>query len=436
MTSTCQRQLRLSTLPAWMIAASFGPYVFAGYGIRLEHLLIYSLLPFALLALFAGRWTVISFPPLFACLASLLFITVWTALVTLCGSPDYAMVYELLARIEDYAQPIAIILVICAFVRPASETAAGRILEAACRVLILMLLLNALIAVASVFLDLSSSLRYFVADPDREGLSVAARAATMGRFSGIYNQPFECGLTYSVGLFAWAYLILKSNRISLADYVRLICLLLGGCLSVSKAFILVGCPLFFLYCLSESRIRCLLNWRWIAFGVASVALGFGLLDHWTGRDSFLALFDARSDRTPNLVWRYTAGRFGSEDTEVVRFFTRVWEEAPIQGAGFMVQGALDNAYLAFFVQGGLIALTGYLILLLSIGLTALRQRVRRRDEGRFLRIIIFYIVAAGMGAPVITINRFSTVFWVLLMLIYLTISRRPPVRSPALRSRK
>ena len=136
------RRYKPNTLPLWIIVASFGPYLVMNYGLRTEHFLIYFLLPLALIILLMGRRTILFSSPLFAILCLLLFITCWTMIVTFTGNKNYESLVKVIAHFENYVQPIAIILIMGAFVRPCSEKAAIMLFHRACRFLIVLLLLN------------------------------------------------------------------------------------------------------------------------------------------------------------------------------------------------------------------------------------------------------------------------------------------------------
>lgn len=52
------------------------------------------------------------------------------------------------------------------------------------------------------------------------GVSTAERAATMGRYSGIFNQPAEAGVAYSLGLIAAVYALRRQPMILAAPVSR------------------------------------------------------------------------------------------------------------------------------------------------------------------------------------------------------------------------
>jgi len=405
-----------NTLLIWLIIASFGPYI-TGNGLRTEHFLIYGILPLAIVTLMLKKRTIISYFPLFSILLLLLFITLWTFLVTFIGVKNYESFNKVIAHLENYAQSIAIILISGAFVNLYSRERVIIIFRKACLVLIILLLLNTVIAVSSIFFDISNWVRYFVSAPGGIGVTVWSRAASMGRYSGIFNQPMESGLTYSLGLFSWVYFTQKSKNISIIHHLMLFGLLLGGILSVSKVFILIGIPLFFIYLILEGRLKYILGWRFIVSSMLSIAAIIVICKAWKGFGYFARLFNISGKSISELIQLYTAGRFGAEHAGLRYYFAHVWGKSPFHGLGFAAITTFDNAYLEFFTQGGLIALFGYLSILAVIGFVGLSQYKRNR-EGLFVLILFIFITVSGMGAPVVTINRFSTLFWIFLILLF------------------
>ncbi|MCX5704238.1 MAG: hypothetical protein NT066_07105, partial [Candidatus Omnitrophica bacterium] len=243
-----------NTLPLWLIATCFCPYVLPSLGLRGEHVVMYGLFPFAFFSLLIRPApSTLKYKPTFFILAMFIIITTWTLGVTFLGEIKYVSFHKMAAHLENYTQPIAIIFIIGVFVKCRSYRESLGLFRKACNILLILLSVNAVISMLSLFFDLSQMLTYFavpVHDDDvAETISVAALARKMGRYTGIFNQPFECGLSYSLGLFAWVYLMHEKRHVNMIDYIVLFLMIIGGSLSVSKAFILVGFPLFLLYVL-------------------------------------------------------------------------------------------------------------------------------------------------------------------------------------------
>ena len=409
------------SVPVWIVAASFGPCVLLSVGIRTEHVLIYFLVLPALLLLQLKPRTIIAFKPVFAVLCLFTMAAVFMTLVTFLGGAPPRPVSEIVAHLENYVQPIAIMLVMAAFVGPLSCRDGQTVFQAACRCLLLFLLLNTVLAVVTCFVDTSFLTRHFIRPIGKEGFTVAAVAATMGRYTGIFGQPMETGLIYSLGLLVWGYLVRLRKTFRLIDWVMLLVLLVGGFLSLSKVFLLGGVPLFLIYWLPAERLRRLVNWRLVVVGLLLTAVAWLVLQKWIGWATFVNYFTGRADR--NLIWILTAGRLGEQGTKLALLFAETWRRAPLCGFGFGANTVLglpyDSAYAEFFAEGGAVGLGLYVLILASIGFATMKF-YRLRAETRLLPFIFVLMVGAGLGAPVLTANRFSSILWVLLLLIFST----------------
>jgi hypothetical protein len=409
-------------LPLLLIASSFGPYVFKGLGVRLEQVIIYALLPLVLVLLLAGRQSFLCYKPVAKVLAILVFVTLWTLLVTTLAG-RYESVTKAISHFEHYLRPIAVLLLVSVMVKLRTASEAQALFNRSLILLIWMLCLNTTLSICSVFLGLSWVTDYFVASPGASGSSVAELAASNGRFSGVFDQPAEAGIAYSLGLFSWAYLRRTNSKVILLDYVALTLILVGGALSVSKVFVIGGILLFLAYWNPLKRPAQLLNWRsTFLVVIASTSLG-ALLSTWKGLDFLLRLF-MPGDQSVNMVALYTAGRFGKDETLVKELFAQTIAESPFYGMGFAANTTLDNAYAEFFVQGGLIGLLAYISLLIVIGTTAFFQPGLSKEDRRFLGVLVLFITAAGMGMPIVTANRVSSILWVLVFLVFFVAYQR------------
>lgn len=411
----------MDLIPVCIIFASFGPYIFPSYGMRSEHILIYSLLlfavPFYLIRQRFIRWS----PPLLATLVLLIGITLWTMGSSMFGGYSTVSFSKYLSSLENYIQPIAVIILILVFARYASYAGFLNCFKRLCRILIFLLCLNSIIAGCSIFFDLSGFLRPFVFSCFGD-VSVSELASSQGRYSGVFNQPFESGLTYSLGLLAWGYLKRVSLKTGFIDYCLLLMMIIGGALSVSKVFILGGIPLLIFYWNPLGNLKKYFN-RYFFLAVIVGTFGILLLiQFWSGWDYLYRLFKIGGGI--NLVELYTGGRFGAEYSTMSSNFARVWQESPMYGFGFGNTSCFDNAYLEFFLQGGLIALFGYLILLDIYFWYSLRSFMTGYEEGRLLLAFFVLVMGGSFGAPVLTINRFSTIFWALSAFLFLMLQAR------------
>jgi hypothetical protein len=409
---------KANLIPLLIIIASFGHYISFTLGLRTEHVVIYTLFPVAVATILIRKTsTLLSYPPLFSLLFFWIAVTLWTLGSTFTGEPKYGSFFRMLASLENYVQFIAIIFVIGAFIRCNSQTEAKKLFYNACKILILLLTMNACVSFISLFFDTSDILLYFQAPPADNGWNVAVGSRKNGRFMGVFNQPVECGLAYSIGLFAWVYIISVKLLIKMKDIFFLLFLFVGGVLSVSKVFIFGGLPLYFIYLIWATKLKNLLKLKNILAGIIALFIIIFLSNKWDeigGLNYLLRFFTAPIDLST-----ITGGRFDGDDgtTGVMQMFVDTWTEAPIHGLGFARFGTLDNGYIEFFSQGGLIGLFFYIFILFNIGLTGLKN-CRKHREGKFLLILFVLIVGAGVGAPVLTLNRVSAICCVFIMLAY------------------
>ncbi len=66
----------------------------------------------------------------------------------------------------------------------------------------------------------------------------------------------------------------------------------------------------------------------------------------------------------------------------------------------------------------------YLAVLVWLGLLGRRVLSWSRSEGSMLLLILIFVVVAGLGAPVLTINRSSILLWLLLIMFLELDARR------------
>ncbi len=409
-------------LPVWMIVLSFGPYVLPSLGIRTEHLLIYFLAFFGAIILLVNRRPVFYSPSLFFIFLSMLFLTVITSYSTLFGYEqiiDQTTIGKIISHAEKYLRPMAVIIALSVFFKISDTGSSRKALINVSKALLYMLAINSTLVLIQLFVDLSPILSHFTygmgsASFDGETRSVSELGMSMGRFSGIFNQPAEAGLTYALGLFAWAYLSSIKDKVGGIYWKRYLLLGLvsvGGFFTISKLFIVLGIPLFVVYLMFINKGAHVINFKFflIVF-IGIVSIGYFVSKSETFY-SLYTLVDALNNRSLEGI---TGGRFGEEST-VIEQFQHVWEHGALYGLGFASYTCLDNGYLEFFVQGGIVCLAGYVALLIGMALTALKHL--KTAEGKLLMFIVVYVSGAAVGMPPLTANRFSPIVWVFIVLI-------------------
>lgn len=405
-----------------------------GTPLRVEHLLIYGCAPFAVWRLRAHPRLVVQRPELTQLAVTMAWVTVWTLVVTLIGEASYASERKLISHAERYVRPIAVMALTIAAVgaRPAHER--ERALRRSMSLMVTLLQVNAVVAALSVFIDLRPMLAGFWGPDSVVDGELFNPTYAGGRFTGVFTQAAEAGLAYALGLLCWVYLVLQRGRVGWRDVFGAAMLVVGGMLTVSKVVLFVGLPLAILLMgLTGVGRRMMKPYSLALLGIFGVGVALGT-QQWMGWDflvwTVIGSGDPNVDWLSDTVFRYSGGRVGVDGTMLRDLFARVISEAPVWGLGFGAFTNLDSAYVEFFAQGGSVGLLGYVFLLMSMTWTAVRLVGQRMAGGVLMLFIACLIIVAGLGAPVITMNRFSTMLWVVMALLY-PVSDRSPSAAPA-----
>jgi hypothetical protein len=383
-----------------MTLSAFGPYVLGG--LRTEQLTAYALLalttPFVLTALTrtARAWWFI-LPWLIILAAATL-----SELFPLSGGPMPWPKGSLLAGLDNVMLPIAVLLIIVTFVPKSLATYS---LDSFSAIVAWGGAINGVITILSLQIDITAWLRPFWTGG--AGFTVAQNAASMGRYSGIFNQPAEAGLFYSIaGLLAVYRFTGKPYLLGLLMSLATV----GGLMTVSKVFILLGMPLVFLYLVHR------LNFSGRLLGLPAVALGAmvvslsGVFRQWDGL-WFLKRLLSRPPGDQGILEFYTAGRLGT-NASLAKLVEAVMDRNPITGiglAGWSV--AYDSGWTEVLIIAGLTGVICLTILHANLLILASRlEPVSIRWLGYAAAIVTF---GASFGIPSLTANRSSTLIWIL-----------------------
>lgn len=414
-----------------LLISVFGPYLLPNIGVRIEHIVIYTLLIGFILKLIMDKKQSLS-----SVLWSLLFLwgasVLWISVVTIFLK-QYSSTFRAFAALENLLQPIALMIVIGVVLSHISSQGRLQLLINAIQWMIVLLILNTLISIATIYFDTWPLVNWFVRE-DMGGSSVWLKAASMGRYSGIFDQPAEAGIAYSVSLLGWVYLTVGRYRLTWRQCIAGIMLIMGGLLSVSKIFILGGLPIALGYAVWLAGYRYLARTVTLFLGIIVGVLVMVKRWEWLGWNFLMRLFNIQQFSDEGLLYLYTAGRFGGKESTVKQMFEETWNSAFLHGFGLGTFSSLDNGYLEFFYQGGIIALLLYGIILCVIGFAAFQASFNRLKEGKLLIVLWIIIVGAGLGAPVFTSNRSSILLWVILIIalhvIQPTLSRQKKASLP------
>jgi hypothetical protein len=228
--------------------------------------------------------------------------------------------------------------------------------------------------------------------------SVWASALAIGRFTGVFNQPLEAGTFYSVALFGTIYLASRPGRHRALLAIAMLCILAGGLLSLSKNFVVLGLGVGVILAIALRVIRLSTAIFVSAGGMTAIGIGIWRLNE-AYATSLLDLLDSGG-----LILALTAGRFGGEETDVGQLFAALYSRSNwLTGFGLGAHLPLDNGYLEYFYQGGVLAILGYGIWM-AILLAGAGQAMKSA-EGKLLAALLTFVAAASLGGPVITANR-------------------------------
>jgi hypothetical protein len=235
---------------------------------------------------------------------------------------------------------------------------------------------------------------------------VWAQSLVVGRYNGIFNQPLEAGVFYGTGALAATYLLHIGRHKNLI-FLALILIFIGGAATFSKNFVVLGAGLSILFA----------YWTRVASKIQVVILGifvFSIIFVALQRnpDYLESFYQLYADG--GILLAVTAGRLGSQDTEVSLLFGELWSNGSwLSGLGLGSYIPLDNGYLEYFYQGGIVSLAGYLLFLFCFLLISVVNL--KFTAGKLLFILVVFIALASIGGPVITANRANLVLILLLV---------------------
>lgn len=394
-------------LVAALCLSAFGPYLVGP--LRVEQIVVYGLaaviMPFAF--------------PFFRSITLRLVIP-WTlfvllSLVAVVSPVTASLPWErgsLMASADNLLLPLAVLLTLACMVRPSTATVA---LRTAGTIIVWGSALNAVISIIqSMTPSLNPLLRYFWSS-EPESLSTAEHAATMGRYSGIFNQPAEAGLVYSLALFLAIYLYRKHTAVLMA-LVLVLCV--GGAFTVSKVFVLAGLPLG-IYYLWTSVTTSRKIWLLLIIPVAAALLtSSGFIQNWDGFDYLFRLLTPPADQS--LIEFYTAGRW-NEDSPLMMVMSAVLSLSPWVGVGMAgLAVPYDSAWTEAIIVAGLLGVVCLATTYLAMFWFA--RHTHDPDRRQLAFMVTIMLVGASFGIPSLTVNRSTTLIWVVVTLLALAVS--------------
>jgi hypothetical protein len=400
--------------------AAFGPYLSERVGIRTEQVALFAAVVIALPALLSVTRYSASMVGVLSCLIGVFAIGAVASFLRAPINDPNIVRGSVLAGLDNNLIPIAAVLLTAHWL--STGRAREQIFRAVAQVVVSMMLVNTLVALVSIRVNLTGILSHFYQATSSITYtnSVAIRAAVQGRYTGLFDQPAQAGIMYSLALFFAVYLWGGRRKDKPAMFAVLGSLLLvGGFLTVSKNFIIIGFPLAGLLLVRQSQGRD----RRVRYAVGvpvvlTVALYLtGLLARFPGTRQLEGFLHPST--SGSLTGQLTAGRLGSDSTLSTAFHL-ITSNAALGGFGF---GGLSLPYDDMWVAVG--ATAGYLGIGLYVAMTLLLVsrcfRLRHKDPTQGLMLcILALVVGAGIGFPILTGNRISTLLWIVLTTLFLS----------------
>jgi hypothetical protein len=393
-----------------MMIAAFGPYTGIP-GMRTEQLVVYALFPVCLASCARAAIRVGGHSALIAVLFSMQAAI--AVLNPVANVSPYQSARTLLAGLDNLVLPAAVLVIMWAFTNSTADR--QKMIRTACTVLVLAMSVNAILALISSTYDLRPLLVKFWTGNVFE-TSTAENAAQMGRFSGIVNQPAEAGILYSLALIAGVYLY--RHRVWLFSLVSAV-LVVGGTLTVSKIFLVVGLPVALWQALRASERRLGRTVAVVGLGGAGLGLlGSGTLAGWQGSQGLTGLLAPAGDQ--DFLYLYTAGRFGDSST-LHAVTDAVLHYSPWFGFGLRGLGQpYDNGWVEALAVSGLAGAAIHTVVLGALVAAWWSRRGRvPRAESMLAGGVVLILVGASLGLPALTANRVATVAWILIGLLLL-----------------
>lgn len=388
-----------------MIIVAMGPYVVSSF--RVEHFIIYPLGVLVVLT----RWRTIHNRIMSS---GLLVMGPWLLIIVigLVASVVSPMVESrwgygsFLAGADNMLMPLTVALVVIGMAPSPTTTDS---LKVVWKTIVALGVLNGVVAVANMMAPaVSDLLRPFWGAEDTDS-TVADRAMTMGRFSGIFNQPAEAGLFYSIAAIA-AVAVFSNNRRLM--WPALLVITVGGMLTVSKVFLFIGLPIAVVYLMVRStpaqRVTSVVTVAAMLVAIFSTPF----IRNWSGLDY---LFRFAETGQQSVLELFTAGRW-NEGSTLLGVIEYVLHSSPVIGVGLRgLDVPYDSAWTEVFIYAGLIGVglmvTVYLALFFY---SVLLQEPWLRTFGLMLSLVL---LGASFGISSLTLNRVSILIWVMMAII-------------------
>lgn len=409
-------------LSFFLLLSAFGPIIVQKLNLRFDQFFIYSSFIFLIIKFPKSTFTLNKNVLLFT---SPFFLVAIYSLAISSLNIDQRSIKSILSGFENFIQPAVLFLLLNFFYFQLNKSEIIKNLHLIFETLVLLLCLHSLFMILSVYYDYSNFYNLF-----KPSQSFVKNTTHLVRHSGVFDQPVESGLIYSMALILWLYLFTLKHKIkiktsvSIFEMTKLFLIVSGGLISISKTFLFVGSPLFFIICLffykpKEEILQFAAIFSFSIFFLLSLA-------SWPGSSMFLGYFTPKNYSLDTTISILSGSRYNlimSSDnvttlqSSVLDNFINIYQKH-FFGEGITKYMAFDNGLLEFFSYAGLLGILSFFYLLFLIFYTTWRLHLVDKKMAIYILAISVLIVIANLGSPVFTLNRVSIPIWI----IFFTIS--------------
>ncbi len=401
------------------IISSFGPYIVPSLGLRFDQLIIYGLFIFLLLSnnlkLPRSSLSLAIFFLLFALFLSPFFNAI---------NSQYILSQTLLvAQIENYFQPIATFLVFFSLM-PSHKDDLDKIMKYGLELILWLLALNTLLSIY-IFLNPETALvniftgTKIIGDWEAFGsLTNAELNLTTGKFAGIFSQTFIVGFAYSLGLLVWGFLYKNNEYLDYKKILVLIFILIGGVMSFSKVFLVIGLPLFLLF--MGLKMTLILIFTFSSFVLFLTLYNPALFEFISDYEAMKYVYRLLNGFSGDFFNIYTSGRFSS-DSLIVSGIIEALIAHPFFGYGYGSIETSDFSIYEVIVLGGYVGLLSYLLIMLTLTIPIFTLHSLR--DKYFYSFFMCLLVISSIAAPILTANRISILIWFIISITFAKISK-------------
>ncbi len=404
-----------------LLIGAFGPYLFPSLGIRLDQFLVYIVF---LYLLFSGE---LKLPKDSTTLAIffLLFVIFLFPFINSINPINVISNSLLIAQIENYIQPIVLFITFYSLL-PSKQDEIERIFKNGLELILWMLVFNTMLSMYIFLNPETSVIKLFGGSKILESLNPIAAELTLaelnlttGKFSGVFNQTFLVGFIYSLGLLIWGYLYKNKKEHNLKKIFFMIIILLGGIMSFSKVFIVIGIPMFLIFLgIKRSLVLFIsLFFLLIAFLIYDNSI-LEIINDYKAIPYFTRLIVGIT--SGNILDTFTSSRLDLS-SPIFQDIVSILSTNPLFGLGY---GSIETSDLSFYEivsLGGFMGLLAYLLLMLVL-LAPIYNLLTLRDK-YFYALFIFLTFIASLGGPIFTANRVSIIIWFIILLTHQRIKK-------------